>query len=156
MDLKTKQPALFAICCVVSMMALTGAAEAQEDSLIPYTHISEVPQTAIDLWKDYDPRKEDLDVKIHQEWKKDGVVSRLISFKVGTFKGCDSRIAAYYCFPDNGKKNPAFVWSHGGGQKAERSRGHYFATQGFATVDINWLGRPLRRPQRVSSGLRFG
>lgn len=110
---------------------------------MPYTHASQIPQTAIDLWKDYDPRTEDLDVKIHQEWKADGVISRLITFKVGTFKGSHARLAAYYCFPDNGQQNPAFVWSHGGAQRAVRSRGHYFATQGFATIDINWLGRPL-------------
>ena len=61
----------------------------------------------------------------------------------GALKGVDSRIAAYYCFPDNGRKNPAFVWCHGGAQSAHRSRGKGFAAQGFATVDINWLGRPL-------------
>ena len=128
---------------IASFLATCFTASSQEDSLTPYTQVSEVPQTALELWKGYDPRKGNLEVKIHKEWKQDGVVSRLISFKVGTFKGSDSRIAAYYCFPENGEKNPAFVWSHGGGQKAERSRGHYFATQGFATVDINWLGRPL-------------
>ncbi|MDG1241190.1 MAG: hypothetical protein P8R37_03160 [Opitutae bacterium] len=64
--------------------------KSQADSLTPYTQASEVPQTALELWKDYDPRKEALEVKIHQEWKQDGVVSRLISFKVGTFKGSDS------------------------------------------------------------------
>ncbi len=128
-----------------SVEPVAGAltASAPEESLTPYTHASEIPQTAVDLWKDYDPCKEELEVKVHQEWKQDGVVSRLITFKVGTFKGSDARIAAYYCFPENGKKNPAFVWSHGGGQCADRNRGHYFATQGFATVDINWLGRPL-------------
>lgn len=121
--------------------SLTGFGK--QDSLTPFTSADQVPQNAIDLWGSYDPKAEALDVKLHQEWKKDGVVSRLITFKVGTFKGADSRIAAYYCFPENGKKNPAFVWSHGGGQCADRNRGHYFATQGFATVDINWLGRPL-------------
>ena len=84
-----------------------------------------------------------LKSKFTSNGNKDGVTSRLITFKVGTFKGVDARISAYYCFPENGKKNPAFVWSHGGGQCADRNRGHYFATQGFATVDINWLGRPL-------------
>ena len=118
-------------------------APAQKESLKPYTQASEVPQTAVDLWKDYDPRKEDLEVKVHHEWKEDGVVSQLISFKVGRFKGSDARIAAYYCFPENGQKNPAFVWCHGGGQRADRKRGLMFAKQGFATMDINWLGRPL-------------
>ena len=36
------------------------------------------------------------------------------------------------------------MWSHGGGQRAEKNRGIYFAKQGFATLDINWLGRPLK------------
>ena len=70
-------------------------------------------------------------------------MTRYITFTVGTFKGADSRIAAYHSFPDNSKRNAAFVWSHGGGQRAERGRGIYFAKQGFATLDINWLGRPM-------------
>jgi len=113
------------------------------DTFAPYRDADDVPRNAADLWKNYDARKESLDVKVFKEWKTDGVVTRYVTFKVGTFKGADARIAAYYCFPDNGRKNAAFVWSHGGGQRAERNRGVYFAKQGFATVDINWLGRPL-------------
>lgn len=126
---------LSACLCALSALA--------KDSLTPYTTADQVPQSAAALWGSYDAKAEPLDIKVHHEWKKDGVVSRLVSFKVGTFKGTAARIAAYYCFPENGKKNPAFVWSHGGGQRADRNRGHYFATQGFATIDINWLGRPL-------------
>ena len=114
-----------------------------KDTFTPFASDAQVPQSAAELWRGYDSRAEPLEVEVHQEWKKDGVVSRLITFKVGTFKGSEARIAAYYCFPENGQKNPAFVWSHGGGQRADRKRGHYFATQGFATIDINWLGRPL-------------
>lgn len=114
-----------------------------KDTFSPYTSADQVPRSAASLWDSYDSRAEALNPKIHHEWKEGGVVSRLVTFKVGTFKGSDARIAAYYCFPDNGKKNPAFVWSHGGGQRADRKRGRYFATQGFASIDINWLGRPL-------------
>ena len=128
---------------LLTLLGASFSVLAQQDSLTPYTTADQVPKDALALWGSYDSTAEPLEVKIHQEWKKEGVVSRLITFKVGTFKGADSRIAAYYCFPENGKKNPAFVWSHGGGQCADRNRGHYFATQGFATVDINWLGRPL-------------
>ena len=103
----------------------------------------EVPQNVTDLWAGYDARVEPLDIKIVKEWKAEGVITRYVTFKVGTFKGADARMAAYYSFPDNGNKNAAFVWSHGGGQRAERGRGIYFAKQGFATVDINWLGRPM-------------
>ena len=125
----------FSIFCVLALPA--------KDTFSPYTRADEVPQSATALWKSYDSKAEPLEVKVHHEWKEGGMVSRLVSFKVGTFKGAGARIAAYYCFPENGKKNPAFVWSHGGGQRADRRRGHYYASQGFATIDINWLGRPL-------------
>ena len=125
----------FSIFCVLALPA--------KDTFSPYTRADEVPQSAIALWKSYDSKVEPLEIKVHHEWKEDGVISRLVSFKVGTLKGVGARIAAYYCFPENGKKNPAFVWSHGGGQRADRRRGHYYASQGFATIDINWLGRPL-------------
>jgi dienelactone hydrolase len=113
-----------------------------EDTFTPYK-AGEVPQNATDLWNDYDARMEPLDVQVVKEWKAENVVTRYLVFKIGTFKGADARIAAYYSFPANGKRNAAFVWSHGGGQRAERGRGIYFAKQGFATVDINWLGRPM-------------
>ena len=110
-----------------------------------------VPQNVVDLWQDFDARKEPLDVTVVKEWKADGVVMRYVTFKIGSFKGTDARIAAYYSFPDNKKqKNAAFVWSHGGGQRAERGRGIYFAKQGFATVDINWLCRPME-PGSIST-----
>jgi dienelactone hydrolase/endonuclease/exonuclease/phosphatase family metal-dependent hydrolase len=129
---------LFSFFSIFFVLALPA-----KDTFSPYTRADEVPQSATALWKSYDSKAEPLEVKVHHEWKEGGVVSRLVSFKVGTFKGAGARIAAYYCFPENGKKNPAFVWSHGGGQRADRRRGHYYASQGFATIDINWLGRPL-------------
>ena len=82
--------------CIAGIAASSFTVFSQADSLTPYKDASEVPQTATDLWKDYDPRKEDLDVRILKEWKKDGIVTRLVSFKVGTFKGTDSRLTAYY------------------------------------------------------------
>jgi dienelactone hydrolase len=127
--------AAVALCLNLSVFA--------KDTFTPYNTVAEVPQTPTELWQDYDPRSEALDVQVVKEWQEDGVVTRYLTFKVGTFKGADSRVAAYYSFPDNGKKNAAFVWCHGGGQRAERARGIYFAKQGFATIDINWLGRPL-------------
>jgi len=125
------------------ILNLFGLSLCAGETFRPYQHAGEVPQNVTDLWKDYDARKEPLDIQVVREWKADGVVTRYVTFKVGTFKGADARIAAYYAFPANGKKNAAFAWSHGGGQRAERGRGVYFAKQGFATIDINWLGRPL-------------
>ena len=131
------------ICVASGVCFGLGLNAFSKETFTPFKTAEEVPQTVTNLWKDYNPRAEDLDVKVIKEWKADGVVTRYITFKVGTFKGADSRIAAYYSFPDNGKKNAAFVWCHGGGQRADKTRGIYFARQGFATVDINWLGRPV-------------
>ena len=136
------QKRLFCMPAMWAGLAMLISTTQAEETFRPYK-VGEVPQNVTDLWKDYDARKEPLDVQVVKEWKADGVVTRYVTFQIGTFKGEDARIAAYYSFPDNGKKNAAFVWSHGGGQRAERGRGIYFAKQGFATVDINWLGRPM-------------
>ena len=131
------------ILSILFFAALLQLSQA-EDTFKPYS-TGDVPQSVTELWKDFDPAKDPLDVKVVREWKADGIVTRYITFTVCIVKGVKSRIAAYYSFPDNGMKNPAFVWSHGGGQRAERNRGIYFAKQGYATVDINWLGRPMEK-----------
>ncbi len=120
------------------------------DTFVPYGP-GDVPKSVTELWKGYDARREPLNVKVVKEWRADGVTTRYVTFTVGTFKGAESRIAAYYSFPDAGGKHPAFVWSHGGGQRAERGRGIYFAKQGYATVDINWLGRPLEEGIEINT-----
>lgn len=112
------------------------------DTFKPYA-VDEVPGNAVDLWKDYDPRAEPLDVQIVKQWEIDGVICRYVIFTVGTFKDTPARLAAYYTFPKGAKRRPAFVWCHGGGQRADKTRGLYFAKQGYAVVDINWLGRPM-------------
>lgn len=128
---------------------LVSTAQAEE-TFEPYSD-GDVPQSVTDLWAGYDATREPLDVQVVKEWDADGVITRYVTFKVGTFKGADARIAAYYSFPRNGQRNAAFVWSHGGGQRAERGRSVYFAKQGFATVDINWLGRPMEPDIEVNT-----
>lgn len=125
------------------ILILLGHSLGAGETFAPYQRAEEVPRNVPDLWKEYDARSEPLDVQVVREWRSAGVVTRYVTFTVGTFKGAEARIAAYYSFPDNGRANAAFVWSHGGGQRAEKGRGIYFAGQGFATVDMNWLGRPL-------------
>lgn len=128
----------------------TPSAGYAADTFVPYGP-GDVPKSVTELWKGYDARREPLEVKVVKEWRADGVTTRYVTFTVGTFKGAESRIAAYYSFPDAGGKHPAFVWSHGGGQRAERSRGIYFAKQGYATIDINWLGRPLEEGIEINT-----
>ena len=128
---------------LVLLLNLIGYSVWAGDTFTPYRANKEVPRNVVDLWEAYDARLEPLEVRWIREWKSKGVITRYLTFKVGTFKGVDARIAAYYSFPEKGRRHAAFVWSHGGGQRAERRRGIYFAEQGFATVDINWLGRRM-------------
>lgn len=140
---------LLAVSLITCGFSAPSSAQA-DDTFAPYTN-GDVPQNVVDLWSGYDARREQLDIRVVKEWETADVVTRYVTFKVGTFKGTDSRIAAYYSFPKNGQRNAAFVWSHGGGQRAERSRGVYFAKQGFATVDINWLGRSMEPDIEVNT-----
>ncbi len=139
---------IFYLLFVLNLASLSTDAQ---DTFTPYSTPAEVPKTATELWQDYDARKESLDIQVIKEWKAEGVVTQYLTFTAGTFKGTEARIAAYYSYPDNGKRNAAFVWSHGGGQRAERGRGVYFAKQGFATVDINWLGRPMEEDISINT-----
>ena len=129
------------IVCAACALVIVGTSLKAEDTFEPYA--SDVPESAVALWENYDPRYEPLNIEVVQEWENDGVVTRYVTFTVGTFKGKESRIAGYYCLPAGKTKLPAFVWAHGGGQRADRRRGEYFARQGYASIDINWLGRPL-------------
>ena len=138
------------IACALCLMCVIGTPVYADDTFVPYT-AANVPKTAVALWEDYDPRNEPLDVEVVQEWIADGVVTRYVIFTVGTFKGVKSRIAAYYCFPAGQTDLPAFVWAHGGGQRADRHRGEYFARQGYASIDINWLGRSLEDKIKINT-----
>ena len=129
------------LVCFGCALVMVGTGLKAEDTFEPYA--TDVPVSAVALWEDYDPRHEPLNIEVVQEWENDGVVTRYVTFTVGTFKGKESRIAGYYCLPAGKTMLPAFVWAHGGGQRADRRRGEYFARQGYASIDINWLGRPL-------------
>ncbi len=129
--------------CGFLLLACSIGTASGEESLMPFTDASSVPDNVNDLWKTFDARADPLETEVVAEWNEDGVVCRYVTFKVGTFKGADSRVGAFYTFPEGMKRGPAFVWAHGGGQRAERRRGQYFAQHGFATLDINWGGREI-------------
>jgi len=130
-------PAILLLCACASWNAARSA-----DTFTPYTEAT-VPESVEALWADYDPQAEPLDTEVVEEWIEDGVVCRYVIYTVCTVKGQKARVAAFYTFPEGATNAPAFVWSHGGGQRAERERGAYFARHGYATLDINWGGREI-------------
>ena len=83
---------LSGIACAVCALGIVSTELNAKDTFEPYA-FSDVPKTAGALWEDYDPRREPLDIEIVQEWENDGVVTRYVTFTVGTFKGKESRLA---------------------------------------------------------------
>ena len=104
---------------------------------------AQVPQNVDELWGDYDPRSEALQVDVVGEWKEADNTYRLIVYTVGTFKGTRVRMAAYYGFPQNPKKVPAVLHLHGGGQRAFLHEVEAYVKRGYACISINWGGKEL-------------
>lgn len=100
-----------------------------------------VPQTAGELWTGYDPRAEPLDVEILKEWEEDGIVLKVLRYRVGIFHGVKSMMGAVYGYPKGGSKLPALVHIHGGGQYAHANAVRTNAKRGYATISIAWAGR---------------
>jgi hypothetical protein len=100
-----------------------------------------VPQSVAELWADFDPRRDPLEVEVIREWKEDGGVFRHVRYFIGTFKGMPARMAAVYGFPENAKdKLPAVMHIHGGGQRGSVSEVKLLVARGYAALSVNWGG----------------
>ncbi len=105
------------------------------------------PRTVDETWTHFDPRKEALETETFREWKNDGVEFRYLRYLVGDFEGRKPRVAAFYAFPEGGRKLPAIVQVHGGGQRAQSETVRYWASQGYAALAVNWGELPTRESQ---------
>lgn len=103
----------------------------------------EVPQSLMELWAGFDPRKDPLEIEVLKEWEQDGVICRIVRYQVGIFKGAPSKVAAFYAFPKDGTKLPALVEMHGGGQSASLNSVVTSARRGYAGISINWGGNKM-------------
>ncbi len=78
-------------------LALTHAAAAEKDTLPPLKD-GRVPRSVDEIWKDFDPRREPLETEVLKEWEDDGLVCRIVRFRVGVFKGVKSWVGGLYAF----------------------------------------------------------
>jgi hypothetical protein len=108
------------------------------------------PQTFEELWAEFDPRAEPLEVEILKEWEEDGVVLKVLRYRIGAFKGRKAMMAAVYGYPKGGKNLPGLVQIHGGGQYAHHNACLTNAKRGYATLSISWGGRIDAPDYRVS------
>lgn len=125
------------------------------ESLPPLTEQS-IPRTVPDLYAGFDPDKEPLEVRIIKEYEKEGVVVRMLTYTVGTFKGAKSTMGAFYAFPKGGSRLPAVLQMHGGGQTAKVETVIALAQSGFAGMAINWGGKPMEGQGTNDSGTDWG
>lgn len=106
-------------------------------------------QSVTELWADFDPRKDPLEVEVIREWKEGGGVFRHVRFLIGTFKGQPARMAAIYGFPERAtreEKLPAVMHIHGGGQRAFLHEVKLLVGRGYAALSVNWGGSGDGKP----------
>lgn len=130
-----------AMLLLPSLLATAGMTLAAENDSLPPLENGVAPQNHDALWAGYDPRAEPLDVEVIKEWEDDGVVMRVLRYRIGIFKGRKAMMAAVYGFPKGGTKLPGLVQIHGGGQYADSNAVFTNAKRGYATISIAWAGR---------------
>ena len=114
------------------------------------------PSNFAQMWAGFDPRAEPLEVETLKQWEQDGVVLRVVRFRIGVFKGQKAKLAAVYGYPKSaadkhGQKLPGLVQIHGGGQSANSNACLLNAKRGYATVSLAWAGRIDAPQYRVGS-----
>ncbi|MEM9656853.1 MAG: dienelactone hydrolase family protein [Planctomycetota bacterium] len=121
----------------------------EQETLAPLKN-GVAPQTYEELWAEFDPRAEPLEVETLRQWEEDSVVLRVLRFRLGVFKGQRAMLAAVYGFPKGGQMLPGLVQIHGGGQYADYRAPLYNAKRGYATLSISWAGRINAPDYRVT------
>ena len=64
---------------------------------------NQAPQTFDDLWAQFDPQKETLDTEVIKEWEEDGVILKIVRYRMSIFKGQKAMMAAVYGYPKGAK-----------------------------------------------------
>ena len=138
---------------LLTLLVCAASSPGAQDTLPPLKG-GVAPKNFAEMWSDFDLRAEPLEIETFKEWEEDGVVLRIVRFRIGVFKEQKARLAAVYGFPKSvatsGKKLPGLVQIHGGGQYADHKACLMNAKHGYATVSISWAGRISAPDYRVS------
>lgn len=138
---------------LIALLSCTVGFSAEPETLPPVEK-GQAPGNLEQMYAGFDPRAEPLEVETLKEWEEEGVVLRIVRFRIGVFKGKIARLAAVYGFPKNikgtSKRLPGLVQIHGGGQYADYKACLLNAKRGYATVSIAWAGRISAPDYRVS------
>ncbi len=133
----------FALSLFLFLLAASRT-HALEETFPPLKQ-GKAPRSFEEMWGGFDARAEPLETEVLAEWEEEGVVLRVVRYRVGVFKGHKAMLAAIYGFPkevvSGGKKIPGLVQIHGGGQSAHYRVCLLNAKRGYASVSLAWAGR---------------
>jgi hypothetical protein len=127
----------FPLLCLLALLTHLGA------ETLPPLKDGQIPQNLDALWGDFDPAKEPLVAEVTKEWEQDGIVCRVIRYRVGIFKGQPAIVAAFYAFPKGATALPGLMHIHGGGQSANLATVVTDAKRGYASLSLNWGGNKM-------------
>ena len=92
----------------IALMGLNAIAQSSTSRVYGEPLAEDVPQNRAELWAGIDMRAEPLDVEVLKEWEEDGVVLKVLRYRVGVFKGQKAMMAAVYGYPKGGSKLPGW------------------------------------------------
>ncbi len=145
-----RRMALALIFCALTVVSVRG-------ETLPHLEQADLPRSVAQLYTGFDPDKEPLDVRIVREYEQGGIVVRMLTYTVGTFKGVKSTMGAFYAFPkDRRGKIPAIIQMHGGGQRAQAETVIAWAQNGYAALAINWGGSKMDGQGPADPGTDWG
>jgi hypothetical protein len=133
---------------IMSILIATSTTVMAGETL-PVITDGQAPQTFEAMWQGFDPRAEPLDVEVLKEWEEDGIVLKVLRYRIGMFKGQKAMMAAVYGYPKGGQNLPGLVQIHGGGQYANYNACLTNGKRGYATLSISWAGRISARDYTV-------
>ena len=138
------------------LMCTQGIVDTAKSQLPRAAASSAIPRTVTGLWSDFDPCKEPLKAQTVREWTDDGITYQYVTFYIGTCKGLQARMAAFYAFPQSGEMLPGLLHLHGGGQRAFLHEVAYYAQRGYACLSINGGGRARWKIPDLAIPIRIG
>ena len=125
----------------------SGRESVAADDSLPPLRDGKPPQSLDELWANFDPQAEPLGAETLKEWERDGVVCRVVRYRIGTFKGSPATMVGFYAFPfafpEGAAKLPGLLQLHGGGQSANLDGAVADAKRGYACLSLNWGGNKL-------------
>ena len=127
--------------CISILLSL----KAQDRETLPILTKKDIPKTHTEMWKGFDPRAEPLETEILKEWTQDGVVLRVLRYRIGIFKGQKAWMAGVFGFPKAEKIYRAYCKFMGEGSTPITKQLLPMAKEGMLPYRLHGLDEFLRQ-----------